>query len=485
MTLARSCGLPRPAKVILVPGANARGLVSHCAQIVPVPGAALLRQRIGEGEALCPCRSARQARPTGSGQARWRRPWSTVWQAAHLLKTCCALGGIGLGQIDFDRLLGRAPPSPSTDDAFDRIAHLFGPLAVENLAGDDRRAERDDAREQDPAGDGIETIVHEISFGSRSRGEMEFAPPFTGELEPLQAAAAALRGAVEHELGGAAVERRQPGLVEPVERLPPALARRLGRAAIDRKVEREMGEDVADARRSRCGSRWRPLAPFAARQRRHSAEQPARRPPHQPHCAVALDPPGDADIAAAARRLRLAAPERPRDRRLQMRRNRRPAGSRRSAARAGRQMVAPRSIIAWAKSPARPAARASQDQRRSMSPRLGAAMRVEPRDHPLDIGVDRRRVARRTRSRRSPPRYSRRSRAARAARPRLSGKPPRRRDCAGAGDEVAGAGIIAEPGPFAEHRLVSAPRRAPRSSASARRTARTAGSPSRPWSAGA
>ena len=94
------------------------------------------------------------------------------------------------------------------------------------------------------------------------------------------------------------------------------------------------------------------------------------------------------------------------------------------------------------------------------SSRISAAARdrldrVQPRDDPLDIGVDRPPRARRRRSRRSRRRCRRRCRAARAARPRSSGKPPRRGDLAGAGDQVAGAGVIAEAGPVGEHLLVA------------------------------
>ena len=66
------------------------------------------------------------------------------------------------------------------------------------------------------------------------------------------------------------------------------------------------------------------------------------------------------------------------------------------------------------------------------------------------------------------------ARQLREARRRVAGKPPRARHFAGAGDEVAGAGIIAEARPFGEDRPRRSPRPAPRSSASARRTARTA-----------
>ena len=59
------------------------------------------------------------------------------------------------------------------------------------------------------------------------------------------------------------------------------------------------------------------------------------------------------------------------------------------------------------------------------------------------------------------------------------------RDFARAGDQVAGPGVIAEARPFGEDRPHRSRRPAPRSSASARRTARSAGAPSRPSSAGA
>ena len=44
------------------------------AEIVPVPGAALLGERRRRKRSPCPGRSARRARPTGSGRAGWRRP---------------------------------------------------------------------------------------------------------------------------------------------------------------------------------------------------------------------------------------------------------------------------------------------------------------------------------------------------------------------------------------------------------------------------
>ena len=62
--------------------------------------------------------------------------------------------------------------------------------------------------------------------------------------------------------------------------------------------------------------------------------------------------------------------------------------------------------------------------------------------------------ARRTRSRRWRRRCRRRGREACAVRASVAREAAARGDGAGAGDEVAGAGVIAEPGPFAEHVLV-------------------------------
>ena len=46
----------------------------------------------------------------------------------------------------------------------DRIAHDLGPLRMQELAGNDRRSKRHDAREQYPAGNGVEAIFHGVSL---------------------------------------------------------------------------------------------------------------------------------------------------------------------------------------------------------------------------------------------------------------------------------------------------------------------------------
>ena len=122
----------------------------------------------------------------------------------------------------------------------------------------------------------------------------------------------------------------------------------------------------------------------------------------------------------------------------------------------GVQIVAPRSIIAWAKSPAR---RCGASSRRKPA-QLGLYARQrfgdgkQPRDHAFDIAVDRarRRIERDRGNRR--PRYRRRCPEARAA-------PLRCRelaavafdDGAGAGMQIAGARVIAEPRPGFQHLL--------------------------------
>ena len=79
---------------------------------------------------------------------------------------------------------------------------------------------------------------------------------------------------------------------------------------------------------------------------------------------------------------------------------------------------------------------------------------VKPGDHPLDIGVDHhRRLAKGDRGDR---RGGVGADPGQAEQPRLArGKAARGRDRPRAGDQIARAGIIAKPGPFAEHVLVA------------------------------
>ena len=96
----------------------------------------------------------------------------------HLL----ALGGVGGGEIDGDRLLGLGGALLAlVADALDRIAHLLGPLVMEHLGGDDRGAERDDARAEHPARNRVGAIVHafrDLQERARPRGDEGIASPF-------------------------------------------------------------------------------------------------------------------------------------------------------------------------------------------------------------------------------------------------------------------------------------------------------------------
>src|SRR5207249_960103 len=94
----------------------------------------------------------------------------------HLL----ARRGIGLREIDLDWLLGRRGALAFLLHSGNGVAHLFRPLAVEILAGDDQGAERDNAREQHPAGDGVEAIVHEFSLVFAEGETMDLRRPLRG-----------------------------------------------------------------------------------------------------------------------------------------------------------------------------------------------------------------------------------------------------------------------------------------------------------------
>ena len=74
----------------------------------------------------------------------------------HLL----ALGDIGLGEVEFDRLRSHAS-STCRFAAGKFVACGFDFLTSEMFAGDDPRAKRDDASEEHPAGGSVFAVVHE------------------------------------------------------------------------------------------------------------------------------------------------------------------------------------------------------------------------------------------------------------------------------------------------------------------------------------
>src|SRR6185312_11639945 len=114
---------------------------------------------------------------------------------------------------------------------------------------------------------------------------------------------AGVAASCERDVRSAPVKRRKARFVEPVERVPPAFAGRVG-AQLDGEIEREMGEQMTDGAERPALSRR--VRPFAARERRHSAEKAGRGTADQPHMAIPLDPPGGAE--AARPRLALAPP---------------------------------------------------------------------------------------------------------------------------------------------------------------------------------
>src|ERR671913_543847 len=87
MTFARSCGLLRPAKVILVPGANFFGLASQALilsqfHVPPTP------ERAGEKGNPWPLPTGSPMTPQRFGPSALAPPLSALWQAVHFLKTC-------------------------------------------------------------------------------------------------------------------------------------------------------------------------------------------------------------------------------------------------------------------------------------------------------------------------------------------------------------------------------------------------------------
>ena len=202
-----------------------------------------------------------------------------------------------------------------------------------------------------------------------------------------QAARSALRLA-RIEFGGAAVERRKPRLADPVERLPPAFAERFA-SADDGEIEREMGEDMAQP-----GRAARRRAAAGRRSIQGRAAPPSRR--------ASRVPGGGPATRAPSRSIQRAMPWRSGRSRLAERGGKASGSPLAKAAQSassgqagqsgarGRQIVAPRSIIAWAKSPAPSCGVIAVGELADSRPRFGNRQvdGVEPGDDPLDIGVD-------------------------------------------------------------------------------------------------
>ena len=180
ITSARSCGLERPAKVIFVPGAKVRGQRSHGSSCPSpsVPPCAL--ERVGKAKPPRPVatRLAHHA-PQVRAERRWRRPDRHCGRR----RICGTPPRRGRRRRSADKgrsaARPRPPPSPSSCDAGDRIAHRLGPLGLEELVGDERRAEQDDARAQHPSRNRVEPTVHASPETSREE-RCELALPLCG-----------------------------------------------------------------------------------------------------------------------------------------------------------------------------------------------------------------------------------------------------------------------------------------------------------------
>ena len=113
MTLARSCGLLRPAKVILVPGANSSGWAAT-ARACPNSNC---RPRLESASEKAKPPALADRLTEHAPQIRAERVGAAlvgVVAGGAFLEDLLALGRVGLGKVEFDRLLGRrAPPSPS------------------------------------------------------------------------------------------------------------------------------------------------------------------------------------------------------------------------------------------------------------------------------------------------------------------------------------------------------------------------------------
>ena len=133
MTLARSCGLLRPAKVILVPGANFFGLGSQALrlsqfQVPPTPASA------GEKAKPRPFPIGSPSTPHRFGPSALAPPLSALWHASALLEDLLARGGVRRCEIESDRLFRFRSAFAFLNHALDRIAHLFRALALGRIS---------------------------------------------------------------------------------------------------------------------------------------------------------------------------------------------------------------------------------------------------------------------------------------------------------------------------------------------------------------
>ena len=147
---------------------SASALIVSQSQVPP-----WLRSAFGISEAGAVGDGGRPSRPTGSGRCRWRRPDRQCGRrcicgtrpAPRPASAVCRKWAIGCSAA--------ARLGAVLLDAGDRIAHRLGPLGLEDFAGDEGRAEQDDARAQHPSRNRVEPTVH---AGRPFRGALIGAP---------------------------------------------------------------------------------------------------------------------------------------------------------------------------------------------------------------------------------------------------------------------------------------------------------------------
>src|SRR5262249_13132943 len=128
-------------------------------ETIPIPVAALLGERVGESEAFALADRLSDHAPEVRAQLV-RAALVGIVAGQALVEDLLALRQVGLGEIAFDRLLSRCCALTFLSYAGNRKAHFLGAFRVKDLTCNNGRSERDNARKQYPAGNGVEAVVH-------------------------------------------------------------------------------------------------------------------------------------------------------------------------------------------------------------------------------------------------------------------------------------------------------------------------------------
>ena len=288
-----------------MPGANFFGLVSQCAQIVPVPGAADARERRREGEAVRALADRLAEHALEVRAERVRAALVGIVAGGALLEDLLARGRRRRSR-DRKRSASRPPrrlrlpgPRPQSDSPSARGARsgTISPVTIEAP-----RATIPANRVQ-PA-----MVLKRSSMGLRSAvaeaNRMEFAPLFKDDSAVHQAVAAA--NAPEASLrwrSGAAAGRRHPGLPARAARTSSRVNQRASsssvmsivssssdrpRMAADHQRRREgpgLAGSIGDVRRPRC--RLPREAPARPRPRSIRPARGSRRAPNSDRADIA------------------------------------------------------------------------------------------------------------------------------------------------------------------------------------------------------